>query len=206
VFEIFTVSHPRLSEAQFDELKIRLAAQLPGDNNYQITGGWIDGNDIGMEVDPEAEVPQGIGTIVVSGNQEILEQDLVPLRAIADQEGADFLHHPHGAFQGIVVRVNGERIWIEGLAAELFGGNVFDQALNGHPASAQFLARVLPFAGESVLPIVRRAMSDPSVRDEVRQKVEEESGVSFDDDKLYYGKGESGLGNVYAAAEIGIEA
>ena len=204
MYELLSLLNHRITENRHQDLKSSIYALLPPEAGCQLEGGWIDGSEVGMESDPEASGQEGIGQITVVGNKELPEDIMQRIADLGDSEGSEVMQHPLGDFQGEAVMVNGEKVWIEGLAAELFGGNVFDMALSGHPASMQFLVKVLPLVGEEIKPMLLKAMQSIDDRPAVRELVEERSGVSFADDALYYGKGESGLGNVYSAIELGI--
>jgi len=204
MYELISIINHRITENRHQDLKESIYLMLPQEGDYRLEGRWIDGSKVGMDSDPEADGQEGIGQITVVGKQTLVPEVAQQVAALGESEGAEIMQHPVGDFQGEAVMVNGEKIWVEGLAAEIFGGNVFDMALSGHPASMQFLAKVLPLLGEDMKPMLLQAMQSLDDRPGVRALVEERSGVSFADDHLYYGKGESGLGNVYSAIELGI--
>ena len=204
MYELISLLNHRISEANYQDLKASIYSLLPEQAGYRLEGGWIDGKKIGMDSNPEAISPDGVGQVTVVGNAELSELVAQQVAQLGEAQGSEIMQHPVGDFQGEAVMVNGETVWIEGLAAEVFGGNVFDKALEGHPASIQFLGRVLPYAGDEVKPMLLKAMQSLDDRPAVRELVEERSGISFADDHLYYGKRQDGLGNVYSAIELGI--
>lgn len=202
--EIVTLLNNYLTESHYQDMRDGVAAMLPGEG-FVLQGGWLDGREIGLEQDPEDESVYGIGQITVTGS-EVLDPEVVDrIVGFGEGESCDVMRHPQGDWQGIAVMVDGARVWVEGLAADLFGGNVFDVAFEGHPASLNFVVKAARFLGDDAKNLVLGAIDNPDKRPALRELIEERSGISFADDQLYYGKGEDGLGYVYSAIELGME-
>lgn len=202
--EIISLLHKNISENNYQDIRDSVSAVLPEGLDVSLGGAWIDGREMGLEQDPEDNVIHGICQITVTG-AEAMDPELVErIAAMGEREACDVLRHPQGEWQGIAIMVDGARVWIEGLAAELFGGNVFDCAFEGHPASLNFVARVTAMLG-SETNLLLEAVNNPDKRPELRTLLEERVGISFADDQLYYGKGDDGLGNVYSASMLGME-
>ena len=191
-----------ISEPAYLDFRDSLSALVPPDGDYQISGAWIDLRELGFDQDPENENPLGAGQFVLQGSQPLPEENVNNMRGLCEALDATFLHHPFGAFQGNARTAEGQPVWIEGFAAELFGGNVFDQAFEGHTASLVFLRRTMSFASPQTAQLLSDAISNSNLRGKARKRLEAESKISFADDQLYYGKNEEGLGNVYSVMEI----
>lgn len=200
---LVSILHPRQTESQHQDLLNNSLDLLPeGEVSYRGGGVWIDLADLGFDEQPEDGVAYGAGQVIIDGEGPLSGDVSGKMRILAQEAGAEFFHHPYGGFQGNARTADGRLVWVEGLAAQILEGNAFDMAFEGRPVALVFIQRLLPMATRETGQLLSDCIANPELRPQARQALEQDCGISFADDQLYYARGEDGLSNIFSVREL----